>query len=100
MGIKPVNRDCRDLLAEFNAHGVEYLINEADLTEPGLIFPIGIPPVRIDILTAIDGVEFSTDWPARMITQFADQPVAVLSREHLIQTNRAAGQTQDMADIE
>ena len=71
-----------------------------DLTEPGLIFQIGVPPVRIDILTAIDGVDFSPAWPDRMLTKFADQPVAVLSREYLIQNKRASGRTQDLADVE
>jgi hypothetical protein len=141
-----VNRDFRDLLAEFNAHGVEYLVvdahalaahghvratkdldlwvrpaienakrvlaalrafgaplhdlTEADLSEPGLIFQIGVDPLRIDVMTAIDGVDFAEAWPARMPTRFADQPTAVLSREHLIKNKRASGRTQDAADIE
>ncbi len=141
-----VNRDFRDLLAVFNAHGVEYLVVDAhalgvhghvratkdldvwvrpeadnakrvlqalhsfgaplhdltaaDLTEPGLLFQIGLPPLRIDIMTAIDGVDFSMAWPERMLTKFADQPVAVLSRQHLIQNKRASGRMQDLADVE
>ncbi len=141
-----MNPDFRDLFAEFNAHGVEYLVvgahalavhghvratkdldvwvrpalenakrvlralsafgaptrelTEADLTEPGLIFQIGVPPVRIDIVTSIDGVAFDEAWPARVVTKFADQPVGVLSRKHLIQNKRASGQTQDLADLE
>jgi hypothetical protein len=141
-----MNRDFRDLLAEFNAQGVEYLVvgahalaahghvratkdldvwvcpnsenarrvlkalqafgaplldlTETDLTTPGVVFQIGVPPVRIDVLTEIDGVEFAEAWPDRMLTKFADQPVAVLSKEHLIQNKRAAGRTQDLADVE
>jgi len=130
-----MNRDFRDLLAEFNAHSVEYLIVGAhalaahghiratkdldvwiraltafgtplqdltgdDLVQPGLIFQIGVPPVRIDLVTSIDGVTFSEAWPARVQTAFADQPVAVLSREHLIRNKRASGRTQDLADAE
>jgi len=141
-----VNPDFRDLFAEFNAHGVEYLVvgahalavhghvratkdldvwvrpvlenasrvlralvafgaptrelMEADLVEPGLVFQIGVPPVRIDIVTSIDGVAFDEAWPARLLTKFADQPVGVLSRKHLIQNKRASGRTQDLADLE
>jgi hypothetical protein len=141
-----MNPDFRDLLAEFNAHGVEYLVvgahalaahghvratkdldlwvrpaienakrvlaalrafgaplhdlTEADLSEPGLIFQIGVDPLRIDVMTAIDGVDFAEAWPARMPTRFADQPTAVLSREHLIKNKRASGRTQDAADVE
>ena len=32
----------------------------ADLARPGIIFQIGVPPVRIDILTKIDGLFLMT----------------------------------------
>lgn len=141
-----MNRDFRDLLAEFNAHGVEYLVvgahalaahghvratkdldvwvrpeaanarrviaalrsfgaplhdlRDADLATPGVVFQIGVAPLRIDVLTAIDGVSFEEAWPARMPTSFADVPVSVLSRQHMIQNKRAAGRMQDLADVE
>ncbi len=37
-------------------------LTEHDLSEPGLVFQIGIAPVRIDVLTAIDGVTFPEAW--------------------------------------
>jgi hypothetical protein len=144
--IKPMNRDFRDLLAEFNVQGVEYLVvgahalaahghvratkdldvwvrpdaenakrvlkalkeygtplhdlSEADLATQGTVFQIGVPPLRIDVITAIDGVGFDEAWSARLQTKFADQPAAVLSRDHLIRNKRAAGRTQDLADVE
>ncbi len=71
-----------------------------DLSRPGIIFQIGIEPLRIDVLTAIDGLEFGEAWSSRLVTQFDDQPTAVLSRQHLIQNKRASGRTQDLADVE
>lgn len=139
-----MNPDFRDLLAEFNAHGVEFLVVGAhalaahglvratkdldvwvrpdpvnarrafaalaafgaplhdltteDLTRPGLIFQIGVEPIRIDVITAIDGVEFEEAWPDRLEARFVDQSVGVLSRRHLIQNKRAAGRDQDLVD--
>lgn len=75
-------------------------LTEADLVEPGLIFQIGVSPVHIDIITSIEGVGFDAAWPARVLTKFADQPVSVLSKQHLIQNKRATGRTQDLADLE
>lgn len=141
-----MNRDFRDLLAEFNACGVEFLVvgahalaahghvratkdldvwirpsaenaarvlaalrafgaplqdlRERDLAEPGLIFQIGVAPVRIDIVTSISSVDFESAWTRRLCTRFADQPVGVLCKEDLIRNKRAAGRTQDLADIE
>ena len=71
-----------------------------DLAGPDLIFQIGVPPVRIDIITSIDGVEFDSAWRERMPSEYADQRVHVLSRRHLIENKKASGRLQDLADVE
>jgi hypothetical protein len=75
-------------------------LSENDFATPGVTFQVGLPPLRIDILTEISGVEFAEAWPSRIQTRFADQPVGVLSREHLLKNKRASGRTQDLADVE
>lgn len=138
--------DFRDLLAEFNAHGVEYLVVGAhalaahghvratkdldvwvrperanasrviaalqafgaplhdltvdDLAAPGVVFQIGVPPLRIDVLTAVDGLTFDEAWKDRLQTEFAGLPALVLSRAHVIRNKRASGRLQDLADVE
>lgn len=52
------------------------------------------------MITAIDGLSLDEAWSARLQTKFADQPAAVLSRDHLIRNKRAAGRIQDLADVE
>lgn len=37
----------------------------ADLSTPDNVIQIGVAPCRIDILTAIDGVQFDEAWPNR-----------------------------------
>ena len=71
-----------------------------DFSHPDLIFQIGVPPVRIDMLTAITEVEFQEAWDARVMTRFVDQEVGAISRVHLIRNKRASGRTQDLADLE
>ena len=140
-----MNPDFRDLLAAFNARGVEFLVVGAyalaahglvratkdldvwvrpetanakgvlaaltdfgaplhdltadDLSQPGLIFQIGVDPIRIDVITSIDGVAFSDAWAHRVSARFADQEVSVLSREHLLANKRASGREQDLVDV-
>ena len=43
---------------------------------------------------------FDEAWAERMISKFADQPVAVLSKEHLIKNKLASARTRDLADVE
>lgn len=75
-------------------------LTDADLSTPGVVFQIGIDPVRVDILTAIDGVEFEDAWVDRQETSFEGERVNVLSRDHLIRNKRASGRLQDLADVE
>ena len=72
----------------------------ADLTTPGTVFQIGLPPVRIDILTRITGVEFAPAWADRRDTEIDGLRVPVIGRSALLANKRALGRTRDTADIE
>jgi hypothetical protein len=99
--IMPVRDNAEKVISAIKAFGAPlHDLTVDDLSKPGVVFQIGVPPVRIDILTAIDGVTFFEAWNERFETRFMDQDTAVLSRNHLIQNKRASGRTQDLADIE
>jgi hypothetical protein len=71
-----------------------------DLAAPGVVFQIGLPPLRIDILTAIDGVRFADAWPRRIPADFDGVHVAVIGREDFLTNKRATGRLKDRADAE
>lgn len=85
-------------LAAFGAPLSELTVS--DLSTPGTVFQIGVAPVRVDILTHIDGVDFDEAWRARISASFGPVASQVLSREHLIRNKRASGRLQDLADLE
>jgi hypothetical protein len=71
-----------------------------DLSRKETIFQIGLPPLRIDIITSIDGVEFADAWPDRLEIPFGGVPAHVISRHHLITNKKTAARLQDLADVE
>lgn len=71
-----------------------------DLVTPGVVFQIGLPPLRIDVLTAIDGVEFAEAWPRRTRADFDGIRVPVIGRRHFLINKRATGRLKDRADAE
>lgn len=75
-------------------------LRAADLTTPGVVFQIGMPPLRIDVLTAIDGVQFSSAWPRRLEADFDGVLVPVIGREDFLANKRATGRLKDRADAE
>jgi hypothetical protein len=99
--VRPDPANARRVLAALKSFGAPLQgLGEADLTNPGLVFQIGVPPVRIDVLTAIDGVGFEEAWSQRVRARFADVDATVISREHLLENKRASGRLQDLADVE
>jgi len=99
--VRPNAANAERTLAALAAFGASLRdLTVEDLASPGLIFQIGVPPIRIDVITAIDGVEFAEAWPERLTTTFCGLSVSVLSRRHLVANKRAAGRLQDLADVE
>jgi hypothetical protein len=87
-----------DALAAFGAPLMD--LTEADLATPGIVYQIGVPPRRIDLLTSITGVTFGEAWPARVSGAFGDIECPFIGRAELARNKRALGRRQDLADLE
>lgn len=75
-------------------------VTEADLATQGMVYQIGVPPRRIDLLTSLTGLEFSETWAARVTGRIGDVECPFIGREHLIRNKRALGRPRDLADLE
>lgn len=99
--VKPVPENAKRVLAALRAFGAPLQsLTEQDLSRPDLVFQIGNEPMRIDILTSIDAVDFQAAWNNRFTTRLGDQPVGVLSAADLIKNKRAVARPQDLADVD
>jgi len=75
-------------------------ITRADLGRPDQVVQVGLPPRRIDILTAISGVGFEEAWPGRVTHETEGLAVPFLGRAALVRNKRASGRAKDLADLE
>ena len=73
---------------------------QKDFTEDGFFYQMGLPPVRIDILMGIPGINFQEAWERRETVWFDDLPVFFISRQDLIVAKHASGRPQDLIDAE
>ena len=87
-------------LNEFGAPVHAFGLSQADLAAPDLVFQMGEPPGRVDILTSITGVDFGAAWTARSVHRVGSLDVPFLGRAALLNNKRATGRTKDLADIE
>jgi hypothetical protein len=71
-----------------------------DFSSPGVVYQIGMPPRRIDLLTSLTGLTFDHAWEARVQGRFGDLECAYLGIADLRTNKRAVGRPRDLADLE
>jgi len=73
-------------------------LTEDDFSEEGYFYQLGVPPMRVDILMGIPGLEFDQAWNRRVEIDFDGLMVSFISKEDLIAAKRASGRPQDLID--
>jgi len=71
-----------------------------DFAEEGFFFQMGVPPVRVDVIMGIPGVQFEECWNRRVEVDFEGLKVTFISKQDLIASKRAAGRPQDLIDAD
>lgn len=61
---------------------------------------MGVPPLRIELTTSIDGVEFETCFADRVIATIDGVDINIISLKHLRRNKLASGQLKDLSDLE
>jgi len=99
--INPTEENAARILSALNDFGFASLnIQIEDLVVPDQTIQFGYPPIRIDLLTSIDGVVFSDCYPHKLIITDSDICIDVIDLENLKKNKKASGRSQDIADLE
>jgi hypothetical protein len=101
IAVDPDNaRRVHGALVAFGAPVVAMGVTREDFIRPDQVVQIGLPPRRIDVLTAISGVPFEEAWPERVTHDVQGLAVPFIGRAALVKNKRAAGRAKDVADLE
>jgi hypothetical protein len=87
-------------LAKFGAPLANDGITPETFAQAGIVYQIGVAPVRIDILTQVTGVQFATAWLSRSASAIFGVPAHFISLDHLIANKQAAGRSTDLDQLE
>jgi hypothetical protein len=71
------------------------LLDEADA-----MVRMGVPPLRIEVLRKISGVEFEDCWPRRVMIDDDDLRIPAMSPEDLKRNKLAPGRRKDLLDLD
>jgi len=85
-------------LSDFGFSELDLSVN--DFSDPDRVLQLGMPPVRIDILTSLTGITWQEASTDTLDLDYGGVPVKVVGRKALLTNKRATGRAQDLADIE
>ena len=98
--IRPISSNVKNLLTALHDFGFgELNISEDDVLS-GNIIQLGFPPVRIDLITVLTGLQAENIWEDRKKGKFGKHDVYYISRQNYIKNKRAIGSHKDLADLQ
>ena len=71
-----------------------------DFVKEGQFIQLGYEPLRVDIITSIDGVKFRHVWKNKVKGTYGPEKVFFIGLSDLIKNKKASGRKQDLADLE
>jgi predicted nucleotidyltransferase len=87
----------RKALSDFGAW-LDHMSVE-DFSKEKVMFQLGIPPVRIDLLTSIPGLDFAPSWNRKSTATIDGQDIPMVGLDDLITAKEHAGRDQDLLDL-
>lgn len=96
--IDKAQENIQKVLLALDEFGLPFEITKEDLCKDYAIIQIGIAPVRIDILTDIDGIDFEDAYNNRVEHNFGDLIASVLHIDDIIKNKLASNRAKDKID--
>jgi predicted nucleotidyltransferase len=75
-------------------------LSPEDFEKPNQIIQLGVPPVRVDLITSISGVTWEQAMGGSIASDMDGTTVRFIGKNELVMNKRAAGRKKDLADIE
>jgi hypothetical protein len=99
--VRPSPENAHRILKALEAFGFGSVgLTAEDFTVPDKVIQLGVPPVRIDIVTSITGVSWEEAAAGRVQGNYGDTVVNFIGRKEFIRNKQALGRKRDQADLE
>jgi hypothetical protein len=99
--IKPSKANAERMVLVLDDFGFGSLgLGEDDFLKENYVTQLGYPPLRIDILNAISGVNFDEAYKGRIIGEHEDLRISFINISDFIANKLATGRAKDIGDID
>ncbi len=85
-------------LREFGMDGTQF--SSELFSKENQIVRMGVPPLRIELLTTISGVTFDRCYAERITEAIEEVEVPIINLQHLKQNKKASGRHKDLNDLQ
>ena len=98
--VKPDRANATKVMAVLEDFGFGELdLTIDDFTKPGNVIQLGYPPLRIDLLTQPDGVDFNDSYKQKLDVAYGGLTVHVISLDDFKKNKAASGRPKDLEDL-
>jgi hypothetical protein len=99
--VRPDEENARRIIKALDGFGFGSIgLQDADFICRDKVVQLGVPPVRIDIITSLSGVTWEKADTGSVKGHYGEIPVSYLGRDEFIENKRAIGRLKDRADLE
>jgi len=99
--LNPTKDNAAKILTSVNEFGFSsYKLKESDFTKENNVIQLGYPPLRIDLLTQIDGVTFEECFKNRKEVTIEGVKLNFIGYNELLKNKKQSGRLSDLNDIE
>lgn len=99
--IEASEKNAKGILKALNEFGFGVLnLSMSDFSAKGRTIQLGYEPVRIDILTLIDGCTFEEAWKNKKTGRYGKEKIYFIGLDDMIRNKKASKRKQDKADLE
>ena len=75
-------------------------ISESIFLEKNKVIRMGVPPVRLEVITSASGVDFNECYSNREVIEIDGIPINFISLQDIKKNKHAAGRYKDLEDLE
>ena len=99
--VKPDRKNAQRIIKVLEEFGFSSLdLSIDDFQNEDNVVQLGLPPVRIDIITSISGVSWEQADTTKESGFYGNVPVNYIGKKQYVMNKKAIGRAKDIADIE
>jgi hypothetical protein len=99
--VEPEIANARRIIKSLNEFGFKNVgLSEKDFAKERKIIQLGYEPVRVDIITSLEGCSFKEVWRNRRVSRYGKEKVSFIGINQLIKNKKASKRKQDKVDLE